>query len=536
MPRLLLAASFGCLAMALFVRSEWPWMLFGFFGLVPWLAALERATSTGQALLAGCLMALAYVLGVGYWIPSMIQAFTGLPWLLALLITLLTAPLIQPQFVAHALARHWAAGSRAILGLPAAPLAAGFAFVALDWAFPKVFSDTLGDNLHGAVWMRQAADLVGALGMGFVVLMINECLLALWKAWRQDRDKNRKGHPARLVGPGLALVLLIALPSGYGALRHQQLSNPDSDEPALHYVMVQAGFSHFSVMAQHYGGYLTVRTVLDTHIAMSREAMAVQRPDLVIWPENVYPLSFGTPADAQAEQLDGRIRELVERTGVPLLFGARDQAGEDWYNGAFLVQPGRQGPVEVATYRKAALFPFVEYTPRWLRLEAEWLGTFSHGPGPKTFELERQDQRPLRVLPLICYDALFPMHAIAGVRQGAEVLLTLSNDSWFEYGRTPQIILNGSAFRSIETRRPQLRTTVTGISAVITPTGDIIDRLATGEHGVLVGSIQPGQHNSLMLVLGNWFGPFSMVAALLILLSARLRRPASGSSKNSARR
>lgn len=516
--RLLLATGFGCLAMALFVISEWPWMLFGFFGLVPWLAALERSGSTAQALLAGSLMALAYVFGVGYWIPSMIHAFTGIPWIACLLITILGAPLIQPQFVAHALARHWTGKHRTIFALPAAPLAAAFAFVAVDWAFPKLFSETLGDNLHGALWLRQAADLVGALGLSFLLLLINECLFAIWKVLREPA---RTGLGKASFKPLVALILLLALPSVYGALRYQQLANQDEAGTTLNYAMIQAGFSHFGTMAQHYGGYLVVRTVLDTHIAMSRQALAEQPVDVVIWPENVYPLSFGQALDEQAERLDERIRELVARSGVPLLFGARDREGEDWFNAAVLLQPGAAEQVQVDVYRKASLFPFVEYTPSWLRLDASWLGTYSRGPGPMVLDLQLQDEQSLKVLPLICYDALFPGHVIRGVRQGADVLLTLSNDSWFEYGNTPRIILNGSAFRSIETRRPQLRTTVTGISAVISPTGEIIDQLGTGEYGALIGSIESSEHRSLMLLLGNWFGPTSVLAVMLLLLSAR---------------
>ncbi|MCC5865598.1 MAG: apolipoprotein N-acyltransferase [Wenzhouxiangella sp.] len=534
--RLFLAAGFGCLAMAFFVISQWPWMLFGFFGLVPWLAALERAKGRGQALLAGSMMALAYVLGVGYWIPSMIHAFTGIPWFACVLLTILGAPLIQPQFVAYALARHWTGEHRIFFVLPAAPLAAAFAFVAVDWAFPKLFSDTLGDNLHGAIWLRQTADLVGALGLSFLLLVVNECLFAIWKALR---------HPARAglgmvsLKPAAALVLLLAIPSLYGALRYQQLENQHEARTTLNYAMLQAGFSHFGTMAQHYGGYLVVRTVLDTHIAMSRQALTVEPVDVVIWPENVYPLSFGQALDEQAERLDERIRELVVRSGVPLLFGARDREGEDWFNAAFLLQPGATEQVQVDVYRKASLFPFVEFTPSWLRLDASWLGTYSRGPGPVVLDLQLQDQKTLKVLPLICYDALFPGHVIRGVRQGADVLLTLSNDSWFEYGNTPRIILNGSAFRSIETRRPQLRTTVTGISAVISPTGEIIDQLGTGEVGTLVGTIESSEHWSLMLLLGNWFGPTSALAVMLLLLSAhwsQVRKKQAAELKNSSAR
>lgn len=528
MPMLLLslAAAFGCLAMALFVTSEWPWMLFGFIGLVPWLAALERARSLRWALGAGSLMSVAYVFGVGYWIPSMIEAFTGLPWALALLVTVLGAPLIQPQFVAYALVRRWAMPAGRILGLPTAPLAAAFAFVAVDWGFPKVFSDTLGDNLMGAVWMRQAADLVGALGLGCIVLLVNECVLGLWKGWC---ERGRAGGLGSMRAPALALLLLTGLPTAYGAIRYHQLLGAEGDRPELRFAMVQAGFSHFTQLAEHYGAYLTVRTVLDSHVAMSRQAIAAQPLDLVIWPENVYPLSFGTPFDEEADRLDQRIRELVARTGVPLLFGARDREGEDWFNAAFLVQPSADGEPAAQTYRKASLFPFVERTPVWLgnrffRLRAEWMGTFTPGPGPASFDLDLAGGGSLRVVPLVCYDALFPGHVIRGVRQGGEVLLTLSNDSWFEYGRTPQIILNGSAMRSVETRRPQLRATVTGISAVITPAGDIVDRLDTGEYGVLVGVIPAAGGTSLMLLWGSWFGPFSLAAALLILLLARRRR------------
>lgn len=519
--RLLLATAFGCLSMALLVTSQWPWMLFGFFGLIPWLWVLDGSQTTRFALLAGCLMALAYALGVGYWIPSMITAFTGMPWLLSLLITVLCAPLIQPQFVAYALARQWVGHYRVWGWLAAAPLAAGFAFAVTDWAFPKVFADTLGDNLLGAVWLRQGADVVGALGLSFLILMINECLLSLIKAGQRGRSSGNWRPPAT---PAWVLAALVLVPTGYGGLRYHQLTNAPTQTTTVNFVMVQAGFSHFSVMAQQYGGYLTVRTVLDTHIALSREGMAQQPADLVIWPENVYPLSFGTPQDAEAQRLDDRIRELVQRTGTPLLFGARDLAGGDWFNGAFLLQTAQADSLNTQRYRKASLFPFVEYTPRWLPLQADWLGTFTPGPGPQTFMLDLDDRESLAVLPLICYDALFPNHVIHGVRQGAGLLLTLSNDSWFEYGNTPNIILHGSAFRSIETRRPQLRPTVTGVSAVITPAGDIIDRLDTGQHGTLVGSISPGQGTTLMVRLGNWFGPASAAGLLFLLLASRFRR------------
>jgi apolipoprotein N-acyltransferase len=83
-------------------------------------------------------------------------------------------------------------------------------------------------------------------------------------------------------------------------------------------------------------------------------------------------------------------------------------------------------------------------------------------PGPQTMDLALRDGRTLRVAPLICLDAVDPGLALEEARRGAEVIVTLSNDSWFAEGNGPNLHLTVSAFRSLETRRPQLRATNTG--------------------------------------------------------------------------
>jgi apolipoprotein N-acyltransferase len=132
--------------------------------------------------------------------------------------------------------------------------------------------------------------------------------------------------------------------------------------------------------------------------------------------------------------------------------------------------------------------------------------------------LRLADGRRLRIAPLICYDAVDPRLAIEAVRHGAEVIVTLSNDAWFAAGGGPQLHLVVSAFRSIETRRPQLRVTNTGISAVITADGDVIGHLDSGERGTLAATVTPeGAARTLMLAWGDWFGPTALVLAILLL-------------------
>ena len=68
---------------------------------------------------------------------------------------------------------------------------------------------------------------------------------------------------------------------------------------------------------------------------------------------------------------------------------------------------------------------------------------------------------------MICLDAVVADHALGGVNDGGELIVALSNDSWFAETAGARLHLVVSAFRSIETRRPQLRVTNSGISAAI---------------------------------------------------------------------
>ncbi|HUI27362.1 MAG TPA: nitrilase-related carbon-nitrogen hydrolase, partial [Candidatus Kryptonia bacterium] len=175
------------------------------------------------------------------------------------------------------------------------------------------------------------------------------------------------------------------------------------------------------------------------------------------------------------------------------------------------------------------LFPLIERAPalldsptvrRWL----PWLGTWKPGTGSQVMPLTIRSGRTLRIAPMICYDAIDPGLALAAVRQGAEILVTLSNDSWFDYGGVPRLILVLSAFRSIETRRPQIRATNTGISAVISATGELAQTIEIDRRAVLASTVSPESHaTTLMLAWGDWFGPTALAFGVAALAAFRFR-------------
>jgi apolipoprotein N-acyltransferase len=132
------------------------------------------------------------------------------------------------------------------------------------------------------------------------------------------------------------------------------------------------------------------------------------------------------------------------------------------------------------------------------------------------------------VAPLICYDATVPWLARDAARDGAELIVTLSNDSWFARGGGPRLHFAVSGFRSLETRRAQIRVTNTGISAGILPSGELVALAGVHERTALVATLPVFRaRTTLAVAWGDWLGPLSAGLAVLGLVL-----PVSGSTRS----
>ena len=141
---------------------------------------------------------------------------------------------------------------------------------------------------------------------------------------------------------------------------------------------------------------------------------------------------------------------------------------------------------------------------RWL----PWAGRWQPGSGARVFPLRLKDGREVPVLPMICLDDVDTGLALQGARQGAQALLTLSNDSWFTHAPQGAKLHQAVAlFRSIETRLPQFRVTPSGYSAVFDPLGRVVASAGLGERALVVGEVPVGPARpTLMLAWGDWVG------------------------------
>jgi len=197
------------------------------------------------------------------------------------------------------------------------------------------------------------------------------------------------------------------------------------------------------------------------------------------------------------EQRDGAfaadLEEVVSRGCSLLLNSARwDRSApeERAFNAAWLLTPG-SGRARRQTYDKMHLVPFGEYVPFGrvlpaVRQLARQAGGFS--PGDEVRLLEADGAR-LGVS--ICFEIVFPEQVAARVRRGANLLVTITNDSW--YGRTwaPHQHLRPARFRAAENGRPLVRAAITGISAVIDRRGRVLADSPIDEAMVMRAQVVP---------------------------------------------
>jgi apolipoprotein N-acyltransferase len=523
---------------------------YGFFPLiwvclVPWFFALARAPRWPQALLQGVWLSFFMSLLGFHWVAFVLHEYGQVPWPLAILGFLLFSLGGQPQFLAAApflsyFLRKGGPGEKPAKALGVALLLA-LAYAGTDWLIPKLWVDTLGHALFRARNLRQIADLGGAHLITVLVYLVNDLV---YRAWRSTRARSEPSLWPVLSATGaqaIATVLLVALAWGYGYVRGSAIRELQSHPRASFQAgVIQADIGDFDKVAAETG---TVRgaadKVLNTFFSLSDAALSqTPKPEALIWPETSYPGTFRTPMEASELYRDQQVEHFVRERGVPLYFGGYDRSGKKDFNAFFFLapkaSPGLTGDGDLQVYRKSILLLFGEYIPgaesiSFLREAFPQVGNFGRGPGPSVYALPTTSKQApvVKAGPIICYEALFPNFVIGAARKGAELILNVTNDSWFGPYGEPQLHLSLTAFRSIETRLPQLRSTNTGISALIMPDGEITHATPIGKPQILNVAVPLVPSTwTLMVAWGDWFGPTSFVFGMLGLFLLARRRQA----------
>ena len=202
--------------------------------------------------------------------------------------------------------------------------------------------------------------------------------------------------------------------------------------------------------------------------------------DLVVWPETAVPFLLpGTAATAALPAM------AAAAGGARLAFGVQRTDGALWFNSLAVLDAGG---ILGAAYDKHHLVPFGEYVPFGEALSRLGIRGFAvregygyaPGPGPRTLDLGAAG----RVLPLICYEAVFPARA-AQRRTGPTGCCRSPTTAGSAPSRGPYQHLAQARLRAIEFGLPLLRAANTGISAAIDARGALLASLPIGVAGVL---------------------------------------------------
>ncbi|MFG0380909.1 apolipoprotein N-acyltransferase [Pseudomonas sp. zbq_18] len=249
---------------------------------------------------------------------------------------------------------------------------------------------------------------------------------------------------------------------------------------------------------------------LDAQLALYRDMTLSSQPaDLIVWPETAVPV-LKEYAEGYLKVM-GRVaadRDAALITGIPLR--QLNEQGEKRYYNAITATGWGEG-----TYLKQKLVPFGEYVP----LQDVLRGLIAFFDLPMSdFARGPANQSPLqakgvRIAPFICYEVVYPEFAATMAAQ-SELLLTVSNDTWFGTSIGPLQHLQMAQMRALEAGRWMIRATNNGVTALIDPQGRIAAQIPQFQQGTLYGAVQPMQGLTPYLRWRAW--PLVVLGVLLL--------------------
>ena len=351
----------------------------------------------------------------------------------------------------------------------------------------------------------QIADITGIYGITFAIVMINAVLYDLTSA--RFRGKHR------LVETVIACAMIAAI-LGYGHFRLERIDELLKDAPTMEVSLIQGNIDQNMKWDPLY----QLQTI-DIYRTLSLQSVS-SRGGLIVWPETAAPFYF-----QQRNSMQAAVVDIAKISGSALLFGSpsyEDEKGSISYmNSAFLLSP--DGTVS-GRYDKVHLVPYGEYVP--LRRYFPFIGKLVAGVGDfkpgKGFSPLSIDGHRLGVL--ICYEGILPEAARDYKREKAEILVNITNDAWFGKTSAPYQHLSMTVFRAVESRLYLVRAANTGISAIISPKGQILSQTGLFERTTLTGNVKIIDEKTCYAAYGDAFVYLCGIILMLIIISTMQRR------------
>jgi apolipoprotein N-acyltransferase len=522
---LVLASASGLFLPLSFPNSDLG--LLAWIALVPLHWALDGKNKT-EAFWIGWLSGTIAFTGMMTWVVTAMNTYGKVPLVISYGLMLLLSAYLGLYIGLYAAGTIWFQALIPRYGLFAVPclwvsleLIRTYALSGLPWGL-------LGYSQYRQTAIIQIADHTGVYGVSFLVVLVN-VTLAEFLSWLMPL--RRGFRPAKLPWELAAITtLLVTLSWEYGLGVSSGVPFSDIPRSSINVGVVQPN----------------VDQALKWDTAYREETLARfdrlteqlgHTTDLVIWPEAATPFIFEREPVYQLQLI-----ALANRTQTPILFGSpalRFYPDRRPYlmNSAYLLSPDGQ---LLGRYDKQHLVPFGEYIPlkssllSFLDKLVEGIGDFEAGPGPTILTLAPKPQsttasmagtaqRSIKFGVAICYEVIFPNLVRQFASNGAEFMVTVTNDAWFGPSAAASQHFSMVVFRAVENHLAFARSANTGISGFIDPFGRIVEATPIFIEQTIKATMQVWRPDTFYSRHGDLFAYGCAIICALLLLFGMFR-------------
>lgn len=426
-------------------------------GLVPLWYFIQQQTSLKKIFIGSWLTQFILTL-IGFnWVSYTIHKFGKMPIPIAIIGLLLFCCIAHLYIPLASVLWHWLS-NRKISNKALQLLSLPFLFWLCESYFPVIFPWNLGYTwLWAESPLAHIAEWIGFAGISLMIMILNLVVLYYLVLRKQRRIFL------------MSFVLIFLSLNLFGLYLKK---NPHPTDSELKVLIVQANIGNLQEVAEK-KGYGFRNYIINEYKKLTLDTLKNEKVDFFVWPESAYPdLLFKN----QINNHNARsfFHFLQENKIAAAIGGYSEHEQNGLVTNSFFTF-NEKAEFTSQPYHKTHLLAFGEYIPgaKWFPFLKKIIpaSEFGKGPGPQVMNLNGH-----KIGPQICYESLFPHFSQQLAKKGAEVIINVTNDSWYGTWQEPHQHLYMTLARAIEFRRPLIRSTNTGITTAILADGTILKK------------------------------------------------------------
>jgi apolipoprotein N-acyltransferase len=353
------------------------------------------------------------------------------------------------------------------------------------------------NNLGVSQWKNipviQICEYTGVYGISFIIIFFNIAIALTISTIRDSINRSKYRRPVSFLA-AMALLMGVVLLGSNAVMKYRIPVRNTEAEDKKDFETFTASVIQGDIPQCRVPKAGEAENALKQYVQLTELAL-YNKSDIIIWPETAVPVPYRSGYDF-GDLYRFEIFKLLNKSKRPIMLGTIDYNFEllkkgvppeeiPCYNSIMLLDRNSDNLFSIVDkYNKIHLVPFGEYTPLskympWIRKAIGMGRDLSTGKECTIFKLKKN----VRAGTNICFEDIFPEISANCAKNGANLLLVLSNDAWYPTSSEPEQHLANSVFRTVETRLPMIRSGNSSASCLILPNGAIVDSVSLKKDG-----------------------------------------------------